>query len=113
MVLSPISASEIYSVINNFKPIILRDDISMKMIQYISSSIINLLMYIINKSFDDRIFPSLFKRYKIIPIFKSGDCNDFNNYRPIYFFKNCRKLLINRQIHFILLVVNNLVLERI
>ena len=55
----------------------------MKCIRDISSSIINPLMYIINKSFIDRIFPSLFKRYNIIPIFKSGDCNDFNNYRPI------------------------------
>ena len=40
-------------------------------------------MYIFNKSFDDRLFPSFFKRSKIIPIFKSGDCNDFNNYLTI------------------------------
>ena len=40
-------------------------------------------MYIFNKLFDDGLFPSFVKRSKIIPIFKSGDCNDFNNYRPI------------------------------
>ena len=28
-------------------------------------------------------FLDLFKRSKIIPIFKYGECNDFNNYRPI------------------------------
>ena len=85
MVLSTISASEIYLAINNFKPKVSRDelDISMKLIQEISSSIIIPLMYIFNKSFDDGLFPSFFKRSKIIPIFKSGDCNDFNNYRPI------------------------------
>ena len=85
MVLSTISASEIYLAINNFKPKVSRDelDISMKLIQEMSSSLIVPLMYIFNKSFDDGLFPSFFKRSKIIPIFKSGDCNDFNNYRPI------------------------------
>ena len=84
MMLSTISASDIYLAINNFKPKVYRDelDISMKL-QEISSSIIVPLMYIFNKSFDYGLFPSFFKRSKIIPIFKSGDCNDFNNYRPI------------------------------
>ena len=53
MVLSTISASEIYLAINIFKPKVSRDelDISMEIIQEISSSIIFPLMYIINKSF--------------------------------------------------------------
>ena len=51
MVLSTISASEIYLAINNVKPKVSRDelDISMKLIQEISSSIIVPLMYIFNK----------------------------------------------------------------
>ena len=40
-------------------------------------------MYIFNKSFDDGLFHSFLKKSKIIPIFKYGDCNNFNNYRPI------------------------------
>ena len=56
----------------------------MQHIQEISSSMIIVpLMYIFSKSFDDGLFPSFFKRSKIIPIFKYGDCNDLNNYRPI------------------------------
>ena len=106
MVLSTISASEIYLAINNFKPKVSRDelDISMKLIQEISSSIIVPLMYIFKKSFDDGLFPSFFKRSKIIPIFKSGDCNDFNNYRPIsltlQFSKMLEKLFSNRLLSF-------------
>ena len=64
MILFPISASDIYLAIHNFKP---RDglDISTKLIQEISSSIINHLMYIFNKSFDDGLFPSFFKDLKL------------------------------------------------
>ena len=57
-------------------------NLSMKPIQEISS-IINPLMYHFNKSFDDGLFPSFFKRSKIIPIFKSGYCNNYNNDTPI------------------------------
>ena len=48
MVLSPISASEIYVSINNLKPKVSRDEleISMELIQEISSSNINLLICI-------------------------------------------------------------------
>ena len=58
MVLSTISASEIYLAITNFKPKVSRDelDISMKLIQSISSSIIVPLMYIFNKSFKSDIY---------------------------------------------------------
>ena len=50
MVLSTISASEIYLAINNFKPKVSQDElnISMIFIQEISSSIIVPLMYIFN-----------------------------------------------------------------
>ena len=67
MVLSTISASEIYLAINNFKPKVSRDelDISMKLIQEISSSIIVPLMYIFNKSFDDTLYSSFFNRSKM------------------------------------------------
>ena len=63
MVLSTISASEIYLAINNFKPTVSQDElaISMKLIQEISSSIIVPLMYIFNKSFDDRLIPVFLK----------------------------------------------------
>ena len=67
----------------------------MKLIQEISSSIIVPLMYIFNTSFDDGLFPSFFKRSKIIPIFKSGDCNDLNNYKPISLNLQFSKILEN------------------
>ena len=46
MVLSPISANDIYSTINNFKPKVSRDELGILGIQEISTYIINTLMYI-------------------------------------------------------------------
>ena len=68
-------------------------------------------MYIFNKSFDDGLFPIFFKRSKIILIFKSGDCNDFNNYRPISLTLQFSKILENYfQIDFYLFVINSILL---
>ena len=30
------------------------------------------------------IYIHIFKKSKVIPIYKSGNCNDLNNYRPKY-----------------------------
>ena len=40
-------------------------------------------MQIFNKSIDLGMFPSKLKMAKVIPIFKSDDNTDPNNYRPI------------------------------
>ena len=50
-------------------------------------------MYNFNKSCDDGLFPSFLKRSKIIPIYKSGDCNDFNNYQHISLTFQFKKIL--------------------
>ena len=41
------------------------------------------LTLIINQMLDSEIFPSGLKISKILPIFKKGDVNSLNNYRPI------------------------------
>lgn len=45
--------------------------------------IINYITIIINTSIVTGKFPSLWKHATVIPIFKNGDRNDVNNYRPI------------------------------
>ena len=55
----------------------------MKLIKLISSTIAEPLSHIFNLSFSTGTFPNLFKNSKIIPIYKSSNKNDFNNYRPI------------------------------
>ena len=58
-------------------------DICMKLIKVIVSIIVEPLTYIFNLSFLTGTFPIFFRKSKVIPIYKSGNCNDFNNYRPI------------------------------
>ena len=104
--LSPITCSEVIKTIDNFSPKISKDelDISMKLIKLISSTIAEPLTYIFNLSFSTGTFPNLFKKSKVIPIYKSGNKNDFNNYRPIclniQFSKILEKLFFSRLLSF-------------
>ena len=41
------------------------------------------LTYLINLSFSIGVFPDLLKITNIIPNFKKGDSQDYNNYHPI------------------------------
>lgn len=41
------------------------------------------LTLIFNKSLASSLFPTVWKRAKVVPIFKKGDCTDAKNYRPI------------------------------
>ena len=44
---------------------------------------LEILVFVINKSFDQGKFPNLLKISKVVPVFKQGDLRDLNNYRPI------------------------------
>ena len=46
-------------------------------------SYIDVLTYVINRSFSDGIFPNELKLARVVPIFKSGDSSQITNYRPI------------------------------
>ena len=56
------------------------------------------LAYIINLAFETGIFPDILKTTKMIPIFKKGDQQDCNNYRPISLLSNIGKI-IEKLIH--------------
>ena len=64
-------------------------------IKKIIYSIVHPLSKIINKSFSLGLFPELCKIAKIIPIFKSGKDNEFNNYRPISLLPTFSKIFEN------------------
>lgn len=51
------------------------------------------ITYIVNKSIDESIFPSVFKTAVITPIFKSGSKNEISNYRPISILPVASKIL--------------------
>ena len=77
----------------------------MILIKNIIQSIAAPFTYICNQSFLTGIFPNKMKTAKVIPIYKTGDRNQFTNYRPIsllsQFSKIIEKLFVARLDHFI------------
>ena len=69
------------------------DFISTKLLKEIAPLIITPLHYLINLSLETGYVPKEFKVAKIVPVFKEGDCHDFNNYRPIYLLSSFSKLM--------------------
>ncbi len=63
------------------------------------------LAIICNKSFQTGIFPDDMKIAKIVPLYKSGDKQEFSNYRPVsilpQFSKIPEKVFCNRLVSFI------------
>ena len=69
------------------------DNISMLMIKMAIPTIVPSLTSIFNRSLSEQVFPTNWKRSKIIPIHKSGDKNSPNNYRPISILPSVSKIL--------------------
>ena len=51
------------------------------------------LVHLFNLSFSTWVFPDLLKIANVIPIFKKGDSQDYNNYRPVSLVSNLSKLI--------------------
>ena len=88
------------------------DNLSDKLVKLIIPHIADVLVHIFNQSFLTGIFPDPYKIAKVIPIYKSGDKHDPNNYRPISlltaFSKILKKLVYKRLINFILFIHINM-----
>ena len=59
------------------------DKISSKIIKNNIIALVDPLTYLFNFSFSNGIFPTNLKTAVVIPLFKSGDCQNLNNHRPI------------------------------
>ena len=59
------------------------DLINHKMLKYVSNSVSKPLVIIFNRSLREKIFPNLWKRNMVVPIFKKGERSDPCNYRPV------------------------------
>ena len=81
------------------------DDIKPSIIKASYSFLVKPLTYIYNLSFYSGVVPDIWKIAKVIPIFKSGDRSDTNNYRPISllscFEKIMERLLAKRILSFV------------
>ena len=91
--LTPTSLEEIKSniqIIKDSSPG--HDDINMKVIKACCDSISPLLVFIINKSFQEGTFPDHLKIARIVPISKKGDNSLPKNYRPISILPSLSKI---------------------
>ena len=60
-----------------------KNEIQPKLWMLVSDVICLILSNIFNNCVEKGVYPSVFKVARVIPIFKYGTINDFNNYRPI------------------------------
>ncbi len=105
--LNPTNPTEIYDIIRNLKPKTSfgHDGIDMNVIKNSIDYIALPLAHICNKSLISGIFPESMKIAKVVTIYKSGDAQNFTNYRPVsllsQFSKILEKLFNNRLMDFI------------
>ena len=74
------------------------DEITAFMVKTGKSQLLDILSFLFNMSIRTKRFPQLWKVAKVTPLFKSGDHNDENNYRPISILPTLGKVL-ERLIH--------------
>jgi hypothetical protein len=93
--LSGTSQAEIVEIIRSFesKSSSDLDGISTKLLKFIAIEISFPLYHIFNLSLSTGNFPSKLKKSRIVPIFKAGDCENCDNYRPISLLSTLSKIL--------------------
>lgn len=76
------------------------DRISTKLLKYGKKEVVHVIAHLVNLCFGKGIFPAPLKQAIITPVYKGGDKDDVNNYRPISVLsslsKKFEKLLNNR-----------------
>lgn len=82
---SHVTFIQVRDTINSIKNKNSRDHygLSIALVKLVLNVIVYPLTKLINMSIDAGIYPSSLKIAKVVPIFKKGNADDFNNYRPI------------------------------
>ena len=84
MVITPVVEEEVQAIIKSLKDSSAGwDAISARVVKTTYSSFITPLTHIMNISLLNGVFPSELKMARVIPLFKSGEPNNFSNYRPV------------------------------
>jgi hypothetical protein len=89
------SQAEFINIINNLEPKSSTDinGISNKLIKFVKYEIDKPLVHLFNLSLSTGVFPKQLKTCRTIPIFKSGDRCQCDNYRPISLLSSISKVL--------------------
>ena len=92
--LYPTDPNEINSIVKRMKPkkSTGQDNISSWLLKQINETICQPVAILINKSMEEGTFPNKLKISKIIPIYKSKDKDQLNNYRPISLLPSISKI---------------------
>ena len=69
------------------------DSIGPKLLKIAPNILTPSITYIINKSIESGVFPGTWKNAKVNPIFKTGDKDNVNNYRPISILPTLSKII--------------------
>lgn len=106
MYMAPTNTSEVITHLKSLKSDTPGfDDISPKVLKLTYESLASPLTHLINLSLKQGIFPTHLKKAKVIPIYKSGNRCDINNYRPISilpaFSKIYEKIIAARLINYL------------
>ena len=75
------------------------NSLPIKMLKMFKKQLSVPLTYLINLAFETGIFPDILKTKKVIPIFKKGDQQDCNNYRPPLSYQIYIGKIIQKPIH--------------
>ncbi len=95
LVFDSIHSGEILAIINSLEPKCSTDihGICPKLIKFVSTSICIPLAHIFTLSLKNGVFPEKLKLSRVVPIFKSGDTGNCNNYRPIALISTFAKII--------------------
>lgn len=99
----PVSFNMVRDVIDGLKNSNSRDiyGLSTVVVKTVKELVVIPLTKLINQSIESAVFPDVLKHALVVPIYKKGDPNDMNNYRPISLLPVVSKIfekLIARQI---------------
>ena len=83
------------------------DTISTKVMKVIIPFILDPFCHLLNLSFETGFILNEFKMAKVVPVFKSGERNDFNNYRPISLLSCFSKLFEKVVAHQVMKFINH------
>ena len=95
--LNPVTDEEIIEIVKDAKTKYSKDhdSIDMSLVKLVIPYIVKPLKHIFNNSLPKGVFSDSMKIARVIPIFKTGDVQEFSNYRPISILPQFSKILEN------------------